>query len=208
MKNAAIVVRAGFDFLFALKGKKTHFFKETARALNRRLSKADASTEDIHSPGDKTRRYLFLDNEPRSWGCVRTHLKVLSIRVTEGQAPRVEERYFVSSLDRNRLSNEQWLRVVRGHWAVENNGHHTWDTRFQEDNHPWVRGNAFAMVALMILRRIAYNIFALYRESTRERPKRPATWNDLIYFANLMMLRLSEEVVAGLRSRPRLAVTS
>jgi hypothetical protein len=41
-----------------------------------------------------------------------------------------DDRMYVSSLDPGRLTAEQWLLLVRSHWGVENQCHHTLDTDF------------------------------------------------------------------------------
>ena len=208
--NASLVVASGYDFLFALKVKPTYFYKQNVRRFERRrIETADASTEDVHSPRDSTRRYLFLQPAEAGPGFVETIVSVLSVHVIQGEAPKVEQRFFYSSLEASALTGEQWLRVVRNHWGVENNCHHTWDTAFQEDDHPWVRKEPFAMMVLMMLRRIAYNVLALHRIASREHPaRRPTSWRELLHSMSVMMLMLSEELIEGLRVRPRLPVTN
>lgn len=45
-----------------------------------------------------------------------------------------ETRYYLASLDPEELTNDQWHRLVRGHWAgVENRNHWRRDALFGED---------------------------------------------------------------------------
>jgi hypothetical protein len=76
-----------------------------------------------------------------------------------------ENRYFVSSLPRSRLTVDQWLLLVRSHWGVETS-HQILDVSFYEDHHPWIEQNPRATVVLMVLRRIAYTLLALWRGVT------------------------------------------
>ena len=54
----------------------------------------------------------------------------------KGQRLSYENRFYVSSLARDELTSAQWLRVMRRHWGVKNETHHTLDTAFAEDDHP------------------------------------------------------------------------
>jgi len=57
-----------------------------------------------------------------------------------------KNRYTLSSLPATTLTPKQWLVLVRSHWAVENNGHHTLDTVFEEDKRPWIVKDPQGMV--------------------------------------------------------------
>ena len=54
----------------------------------------------------------------------------------------------VSSMSPERLTPEQWMELVRAHWGVENNNHHTLDTAFAEDDRPWIEADANGMLAV------------------------------------------------------------
>jgi len=55
-------------------------------------------------------------------------------RGSDGTAS-VETRYFATSLDPAAVSAAQLLRLVRGHWAVENSLHFEKDRWWDEDRH-------------------------------------------------------------------------
>ena len=46
-----------------------------------------------------------------------------------------ETRYFATSLNPDAVSAAQLLRLIRGHWSVENNLHHEKDRWWDEDRH-------------------------------------------------------------------------
>lgn len=46
-----------------------------------------------------------------------------------------ETRYFACSLDPGRTSAAELLRLIRGHWGVENSLHHIKDRWWDEDRH-------------------------------------------------------------------------
>jgi predicted transposase YbfD/YdcC len=115
------------------------------------------------------------------WSHTRTVLCITSTTETDGKVTASEERYFNSSLESSALSPEQWLLVVRSHWAVENNAHHTLDTVFAEDDHPFINCDTQGMMAVLVLRRIAYTMLALFRSVTlRSEEKRNMPWRDLL----------------------------
>ena len=106
------------------------------------------------------------------------------------------------------LSSKQWLRVVRSHWAVENNCHHTWDAVFREDDHPWIEKDPQGMVVVMLLRRIAYNLLALFRSvSQRSEERRQTPWRDLLRWLGQALLAATEDDLSGLRNREVAAAT-
>lgn len=63
---------------------------------------------------------------------------------------------------RSLKTDAQWLLLVRRHWGVETS-HQILDVAFEEDDHPWIEQNPRATVVVMILRRIAYTLLALWQ---------------------------------------------
>jgi hypothetical protein len=72
-----------------------------------------------------------------------------------------EERFFLTSLHRGRLTPSQILRVVRGHWGVETC---FWplDVQWREDDLPWC-GSGPGVEVLGLPRLMAYNLLQLAR---------------------------------------------
>jgi len=52
-----------------------------------------------------------------------------------GRVLSAETRYFACSLDPERVASWELLRLIRGHWAVENSLHHIKDRWWDEDRH-------------------------------------------------------------------------
>jgi len=95
----------------------------------------------------------------------------------------------------------QWLQLVRCHWGVENNNHHTLDTAFAEDDRPWIEADADGMLAVLLLRRIAYTLLALYRAVTlRSDDGRATPWKRLMQSVRDVLVAATEEQVAGLEA--------
>ena len=140
---------------------------------------------------------------PYEWSHLATAVRIRSEkRDLEGKLLSFEDRYYISSLQREKLTDEQWLRVVRLHWGVENNCHNTFDTVFEEDDHPWIEMDPQGTVVLMLLRRLAYNILALFRRATqRSEERRHTPWKDLVRWFYNAIITATNDDVAGLRRR-------
>lgn len=68
----------------------------------------------------------------------------------------IQEKYYISDL---KLSGEEFARVVRGHWAIENNLHWILDVHFREDWSLCKKENALKNLSL--IRKICYNLTKL-----------------------------------------------
>lgn len=206
-ENAEEVRSHDLHYLFGLKGSQPTLLAEARRLLGRiPLEKADAMSEDVNGPWVVTRR-VFITSEMAGyeWSHLQTTLRIryekcdLNGKLLEG-----EDRYYICSLSREELTDEQWLLLVRRHWGVENNCHNTWDTVFEEDDHPWIEADPQGTVVIMLLRRLAYNILALYRGVTQRSDERRRTpWKDLVrWFYNTLIAATAADV-ADLRPRER-----
>lgn len=182
--NAAAIRDRGLHYLFRLDGKQPTLLAEAARNLGHLENhKAAAMTEDRTGRGCE-RRYLFITHEIKGyhdWEHLRTVILVRRVIVTENGESTPDDRYYMSSLGHDRLAPGQWLKLARLRWSVENQGHHTFDTAFAEDRHPWITSDPRGMMAVLLLRRLAYNLIALYRAVTqRSDDNRRTPWRALI----------------------------
>jgi len=198
----------GLHYLFGLKASQPTLYNEAAPWLgSHQADEAVATTSDID--GDKTVvRRLYIGEAvaaPEGWEHLRTVLRVeMKTLDTDATCTNVENRYFVSSLPRSRLTDAQWLLLVRRHWGVETS-HQILDVSFEEDDHPWIEQNPRATVVVMVLRRIAYTLLALWRYVTlRGESQRSRTWRDVMRAIELAVIKASAGELAGLR-RHRLA---
>lgn len=208
--NARAVLDHRLDYLFGLKVDKPTLFAEAKRLLGRRR-RAEAQTMDVVGKTTVTRR-LFVTTQMAGfvWPHLQTVVRVQSeTRSIDTDALlNQRDRYFVSSLPRDSLSDDQWLLLVRNHWGVENDCHQIWDKIFREDQKPWIeagQGSCQGTVVVMLLRRIAYNLLALYRSVTqRSTDRRQIPWNDLIRRMYNVIIAATADVTHGLR--PRIAL--
>jgi len=209
--NARAVRTYGLDYLFGLKEDQPTLLREAMRLLRRRRA-AEAETVDVVGKTTVTRR-LFTTTELAgflSWDHLQTAVRVQSEKrdIETDAVLEQEDRYFLSSLSRDA---EQWLLVVRNHWWVENGCHQIWDKILREDDKPWIQageGSCQGTVVVMLLRRLGFNLLALFRSVTqRSEDKRQTPWKDLIRKVYNALIGATEADTEALRPRRTLAAS-
>ena len=96
------------------------------------LETADYAREALAFPG--LRILLRVDSEARGGGA----------------DPKAETRYFACSLDPERVTPDELLAAVRGHWQVENGLHFIKDRWWDEDRHYSKRPGAALGFAVLL----------------------------------------------------------
>lgn len=210
--NADSVRARHLQYAFRLDSKQPTLFAEAERLLGGRShDEADSFSEDQTGRG-LVRRYAFLTSEMAAyhgWDHLRTTLRVRSETWSDdGRLICGEDRYYIASLAADRLSGSQWLALARLRWGVENQGHHTLDVAFAEDEHPWITADPKGMVAVLLLRRLAYNLLALFRNVTlRSGAGHRTPWKDLKRWVYNALISATDAQLAGLRQRAEVAAT-
>jgi hypothetical protein len=215
-ENGRYVTERGLHYIFGLKGSQPTLQTEARALLARRApDECDAETVDIRGRYEVTRR-LYLTTEMAGfldWTHLQTTVRVESemVDIDTGEVVEQDEddvnRYFISSLDCGRLTPAEWLKLVRMHWGVENNCHNTWDTAFEEDDRRWIVADPRGAMNVMLLRRIAYNMLALFRAVTqRSEEKRMTPWKDILRWVYNTLISARETDLAGLRERTAVTV--
>ena len=212
-ESAQHVVDGGKDYLLALKGEQRTMFKLVEELLD--PSEVVAQTVDVLDNHTTVTRRLVLLTAQQNWAYgdgkgslesvwqhARTFLRVESVLAKDGAETRREARLFVSSLEEKVLTPAQWLQVVRSHWGVENNNHHTLDTAFAEDEHPWIEADGNGMLVTLLLRRIAYTLLALFRSvSLRSEARREMRWKDLMRWVHAAIVAATDAHLEAIRLR-------
>jgi hypothetical protein len=203
--NARLVDKNRLHYLFRLNDNQPTLRHEAERLLGG-AEQPLAKTVDVVGKYTVT-RWLYRTTEMAGfldWTHLHTVLRIHSEkrRIDTDELVEQEDRYYLSSHDGEGLTDEQWLLLVRRHWAVENNCHHTWDTAFKEDDKPWIEADPKAMLVLLLLRRIAYNIAALFRSVTqRSDENRRTPWKKLLRSFYNTLIAATADDLAGLRRR-------
>lgn len=173
-------------YVMALKGTQPELLCEAKRLLDERTA-PDAETGWEVYQGHKIRRRLFRTDEIagyHGWSHLQQAWRVLKeTRFADGRV-ETETRYFLTSLRMGRLSPNQILAVVRGHWGVENDCFWTLDTQWNEDAVPWCSSGR-AVEVLSWLRLMAYNLLQqvrrrhLRRRLTGGKLETPSPWRRI-----------------------------
>jgi hypothetical protein len=214
--NAKAVVDAGKDYLLRLRNELS-FITKSAMALLSGLDTqaALAHTEDVISKrGDKVvvrRVYLC---HARSWGVyaiwrhTQTFVRVQSQLIQGRNILSEENRFYGSSMAMAALTPDQWLSLVRNHWGVEV-CHNVFDSIFKEDDKPWIRTSPSGMLAVLLLRRIAYTLLTLFKHRTlRADENRQQSWRRLFTRLYNALISATDRQVAELRDRKAVAAAS
>lgn len=201
--NARHARDVGLHYLFGLKDNQRTLAAEASRLLGH-LDQPVASSDDRKGNSHRVVRRLFITEQMAGfeWQHLRTALRVQSLTYAHGKLVATEDRYFVSSLPASRLTRAQWLRIVRLMWGVENAVHCTLDKTMREDEHPWIQADPKAALVIALLRRIAYNLLAVFRSVTlRSELSRSTPWKQVMRWVELALLTATRDDVAGLRDR-------
>jgi len=166
--NADHVHAANKAYVMALKDNQPELFAEAKRLLLP-LAKATPAASSLWEVyrGKLVQRRLFRTQEIagyHDW----THLQQAWLVETWQRDDRdsdpklVEQRFFLTSATVGKLTPDQILILVRGHWGIENDCFWTFDLQWKEDSVPWCSSGK-AVETLGLLRMMAYNLLQLAR---------------------------------------------
>jgi hypothetical protein len=202
--NAEHIRSRNLHYLLGLKGSQPQLFYWASLSFkDRSIDTADACTVDGTALGQVTRSIFLLPcpDGTEEWPHLRTIIRLDSAGFDQLGRPTHETRYFLSSLPTDRLSPQQWLTVIRRHWAVETT-HQVLDVTFQEDEHPWVLHNPRLTATIMILRRIGYTLLSIFKNVTqRSDHRRHEPWHVLLTRIRDALLLATPATFDGLRKR-------
>jgi hypothetical protein len=161
-------------------------------------------TDEERIGGATVTREIWLSKEMADyggWTHLRTVVRVRRTVVRDDGTTTTGNRWFVSNVPYRRFTPEEWLTVIRRRWAVENENHNTWDRIMREDEHRWIL-EPVGMLAVILLRRVAYNMLTLFRTVTqRSEEHRAVPWRELIMGLYAALISATEELLTGLRPR-------
>jgi predicted transposase YbfD/YdcC len=164
-KSARQIVDQGGDYLLQLKGNQGGLHDETALLFDQCLS-ADclglkhttaATTNGGHGRVEQRRLWATGEvgwfAERGRWKNLRSLIRIEAVRAVGGETSR-EYRYYISSLPAD--DAERLLKLIRGHWGIENTLHWSLDINFREDERRIRRGHGAENFSR--LSRIALNL--------------------------------------------------
>lgn len=183
--NGSFINDLGLGYVFGLKDHRKYMFRSAVYNLERLPAQEALAQSEDYIAGKLVIRQLWMTNKMRSdwdWPHLKHVLRVRSqvIVPKTSSLKSVEDRYFLTNIHEGRFTKAQWLELIRRHWQVENNCHNIWDRIYREDDRVWIR-EPRGMLAVQMLRRLAFNLMALFRSVTqRSAEKRNTPWKTLI----------------------------
>lgn len=179
---AAEINDRGYGYVIQLKDERRELRAAAQRLLgHHRATSARAETTDKVGDGVLVKRRIWFKTigDVPNWPHVRAVIRVQAERNDHGVVT-TEDRYYATNYAASGLNAGQWLHLVRSHWAVENNCHWIFDAVLAEDARPWIQAPQ-GLVAMTLLRRIAFNLLALFRKVTlRSERHRDVSWPRLL----------------------------
>ena len=183
-------------YIFALKENQGNLYEDACYLLGNQNAEK-AFTETLRERGAQITYRLFRA-EPsgyHSWTHARQFIRIERTVFYPGEDPVVGNRYYITDIPQKRLSDTQWLYLIRNYWRIENNGNWTADAIWREDRRriQWVKVPE-AMYALSVLRMIGQNIIAVLRSMTKrewDRKSQPP-WRDMIFDAYAVLRSYAE----------------
>jgi hypothetical protein len=177
-ENAALVRSLGKHYLWGLKGNQPTLHTQAVLCIANSQGPCRARTED-RAHGETVLRELWtyaLEPDQADFPGARLLLGVRQTHLKPGLLPKVEWRYFVTSLSTVDLSFKHLLRLVRLHWGIENKHHWTLDCVLVEDERQPCLHSAQALQVTAWLRTLAYNILSAWRAALPLKDGLPVSW--------------------------------
>ena len=176
------VCDGGADYVFALKGNAGYiyddvvqYFKNAEEAGYEYLEHTFSFEKDFGHGRMVLRTVRCVQDiewlpQRNRWEKLKGLIEVISERKEKGEITQ-ERRYYITSLE---ATGERFGRVIKSHWAIENNLHRQLDVNFVEDASVVNTGHAAENLA--IFRRLALNILGSGKGLLEKRRK--AGWDE------------------------------
>jgi len=132
-------------FKFALEDKKTRKQLKAAKNFNKEHGRIEERKYYVSNDVE------FIQNL-KDWENLKSIIMVENYRETGDDETRVK-RYYISDLE---LSAEEFLKIIREHWEIENSLHWVLDVHFREDLSLSKKDNA--IINFSTVRKFCYNL--------------------------------------------------
>jgi predicted transposase YbfD/YdcC len=180
------IVENGGDYILAVKGNQGNLEEEVHATCMRNTPVFDSCDVEKGHGRIETRRCEVFEKglivDESRWENLTSMIKITSTREFQSGKKEKQERYYISSLG----TTEDFNRLIRSHWGIENRLHWTLDMIFHEDEQR--KRARHAATNFAIVRKIGLNL--LKKDTGKEslRSKRlKAAWNKE-YLLNLLKI--------------------
>ena len=191
LENANYLIDNGLDYIMALKNPQKKLVELGHELLGYREN-CDKETVE-HVNGKEVTRKLYRCEAPSlsKWSHLKQFWRIRQ-EVKCNDKVSIEERYFITSLNYEKLNNTEVIKAIRIHWEIENNANWVFDTVWTEDDSPWCN-KAFILVTL--LRILVYNIISrLKTRRLRQKNDRERSWKSILQMIVIVLIEMKHEV--------------
>ena len=189
--NAQFLVNEGLHYIMALK-KPQKGLVVLGHELFKNRTVPNVETEG-KANGKKYLRRLYRCEAPEypDWPHLREFWRIEQKTTDKNEKVTFEERYFITSVSPNKLTDRQILQAIRMHWGIENNANWVTDVAWEEDDSPWYNR---ALVFVSLLRILAYNVLSRLKERRlRKKNDRERSWKGIMKLVNAVLLFMQVE---------------
>jgi predicted transposase YbfD/YdcC len=158
-KTLEQVLESGNDYLVALKPNQPSLYRQVKSIAQHCKALFPPLESDTQQRGRHEKRTLNVFDaaslDAQQWPQVRSILSVHRQTTRKGKTS-AHTAYYISSVA---TSAHTWMRLVRGHWSVENRLHWVKDVVLGEDNAYGINSNA--LLNASVFRSITINLLRL-----------------------------------------------
>lgn len=167
---AKTIIKNNADYLLMVKGNQANLKEQVEKLFKIGLPTSSQAQVDFgHGRIENRTCHVITDlqflDDKENWQGLKSVIRIDSERHDKAtDKTAVESRYYISSLDQ---SAEQFNRIIRQHWTIENNLHWSLDLLFKEDDSLKKKGNSAINYNIILKLALAM----LEREKTRKLSK-------------------------------------
>ena len=191
LKNADYLVENGLDYIMALKNPQKKLVDLGNELLGNRDTCDKETVEHVNGKTVIRKLYRCVSSKLSKWHHLKQFWRIRQEVTYDGKVT-IEERYFITSLDYEKLNDAEVMKAIRIHWEIENNANWIFDTVWTEDDSPWCN-KGFVLVSL--LRILAYNIISrLKTRRLRQKNDRERSWKSILQMIVFIFIEMKNEV--------------
>lgn len=191
LKNANYLIDNDLDYIMALKNPQKKLVDLGHALLGHRETCDKETVENVNGKTVIRKLYRCEASPLTEWHHLKQFWRIRQ-EVKSYDKVTVEERYFITSLEHEKLNTTEILKAIRVHWGIENNANWIFDTVWTEDNSPWCN-KGFVLVTL--LRILAYNIISrLKTRRLRQQNDRERSWKGILQMIIIVFIGMKNEV--------------
>lgn len=161
------IIEKNGHYCFTVKENKKNFYSDISQYFNYILNNVSEqkniisyiTTDKNHGRIERREHYIAYNIDwlygKENWENLSMIGMTRNYREINGEVS-IQEKYYISDLN---LTGEEFAKIVRGHWSIENNLHWVLDVHFRED---WsLCKEEHSLKNLSTIRKICYNLTKL-----------------------------------------------